>query len=186
MVEREPNAELMIRWDLPRRDLGLLKTLLQGGVGIRGRTGTSVRDFLVGALGVSARYIDTDLQTVFVDSHPVDDLDTTPVANGCTLALSGAMPGLAGATMRRGGALAGMRGGITESGDIGRRPVSDAGIVRLKLFNKPLSDLAESLTARPLGIPSTAFSEPRLRDLVSAETLAGAGEFIWLEVHLVE
>ena len=186
MIECEPSVEAGIRWELPRRDLWFLKTLLQSGVGIRGKTGTNVRDFLLETLGIGKRYVETDLQTVFVDSHPVDDLDATPVPNGCTLALSGAMPGLAGATMRRGGTLARMRDGITASGDVGSGSVSGEGVVCLKLFNQPLSDLVELLAARPLGIPRRAFSDPRLRELAPAEVLANAGEFIWLKVHLVE
>jgi hypothetical protein len=186
MTERESNAETGILWDVSRRDFGLLKTLLQGGVGIRGRMGTSVRDFLTGTLGISPHYVDTDLQTVFVDSHPADDLDAAQIRDGCTLALSGAMPGLAGATMRRGGSLARMREGISLAEDTRDDAVSDVGIVRLKLFNQPLSDLVETIADRPLGIPRHAFSAPCLRELVSDEALAGAGEFVWLKVHLAE
>jgi hypothetical protein len=186
MTERESNAETGILWDVPRRDFGLLKTLLQGGVGIRGRMGTSVRDFLTGTLGISPHYVDTDLQTVFVDNHPADDLDAAQIRDGCTLALSGAMPGLVGATMRRGGSLARMREGITLAEGVREDGVSDVGTVRLKLFNQPLSDLVETIADRPLGIPRHAFSAPCLRELVSDEALAGAGEFVWLRVHLAE
>ena len=88
-------------------------TLLQQGVGVPGRIGVSLREFLIQDLGLDPDYVDVDLQTVFLDSQPVDDFDGTHIRDGSVLALSGAMPGLAGATLRRGGYYARMRGGIT-------------------------------------------------------------------------
>ncbi len=92
------------------------KALLQRGVGIPDGSGASVREFLQGTLGIDAAYVEEKLQTVFLDGHPVDDFDRAVVRPGAVLALSGAMPGLAGATMRRGGFYARMREGITHAG----------------------------------------------------------------------
>ncbi|MFC1662292.1 hypothetical protein ACFL3S_12715, partial [Gemmatimonadota bacterium] len=80
---------------------------------------------------------------------------------GAVLALSGAMPGLVGATMRRGGYYSRMREGISHSGSdaaggtaAGEAEEADRGgegnLVIVKLFNRPLADLAETLAARPL------------------------------------
>ena len=97
--------------------------------------------------------MDVDLQTVFLDSQPVDDFDGTHIRDGSVLALSGAMPGLAGATLRRGGYYARMRGGITHEDSKPKAVRAEPCVVTLKLFNKPLADLADSLAVRPLRIP---------------------------------
>ena len=69
------------------------------------------------------------------------------VKDGATLALSGAMPGLIGATMRRGGVLASFRSGIsydprgnTRSGGNGR--------ITLKLFNLLIDELGPRFLSR--------------------------------------
>jgi hypothetical protein len=126
------------------------KALLQQGVGIAEGAGATVREFLEEVLGIDAAYVEEKLQTVFLDGQPVDDLDQALVRPGAVLALSGAMPGLAGATMRRGGYYARMREGITHEGHDPAHRVQGEGIVVVKLFNRPLADLAETLAARPL------------------------------------
>jgi hypothetical protein len=136
-----------IRLTLPRH---AFKALLQRGVGIAGGAGATVREFLEDVLGIEAAYIEEKLQTVFLDGQPVDDFDRAVVRPGSVLALSGAMPGLAGATMRRGGYYARMREGITHEGHDPADGVRKNGIVVVKLFNRPLADLAEALAARPL------------------------------------
>ena len=132
------------------------KALLQRGVGIPDGTGGSVRDFLQETLGIDAEYIEEKLQTVFLNGQPVDDFDRAIVRPGAVLALSGAMPGLAGATMRRGGFYARMREGITPAGTDTVGGGGEKGVVVVKLFNRPLADLAEALAAHPLLAPADA------------------------------
>ena len=128
-------------------------TLLQQGVGVSGRIGASLREFLIRDLGVDPDYVDGDLETAFLDSQPVDDFDSTHIRDGCVLALSGAMPGLAGATLRRGGYYARMRDGISHGHAPPNADTAEPCVVTLKLFNKPLAELADLLAARPLRIP---------------------------------
>ena len=130
--------------------------LLQRGVGIPDGTGLTVREFLQETLGIDALYVEERLQTVFLEGHPVDDLDRALVRPGAVLALSGAMPGLAGATMRRGGYYARMREGISYSGADAAEGDGRTSFVVVKLFNRPLADLAETLAARPLLVPADA------------------------------
>jgi hypothetical protein len=132
------------------------KALLQRGIGIPDGTGTSVREFLQRTLGIDPAYVEEQLQTVFLDGHPVDDFDRARVRPGGVLALSGAMPGLAGATMRRGGYYARMREGITHAGAHGTEGSAGGGVVIVKLFNRALADLAEALASRPLLVPGDA------------------------------
>ena len=132
------------------------KVLLQRGVGIPQGTGASVREFLLRTLGLDAAYIEDRLQTVFLDGQPVDDFDRARVRPGSVLALSGAMPGLAGATMRRGGYYARMREGISHASTDPPEEGDDTGIVVVKSFNQALADLAGTLATRPLLLPTDA------------------------------
>ena len=124
------------------------KALLQRGIGIPCGTGTGVREFLQRALGIDPAYVEEQLQTVFLDGHPVDDFDRAQVRPGAVLALSGAMPGLAGATMRRGGYYARMREGITHDGTQRTEGSTEEGVVMVKLFNRPLATPSTACTRR--------------------------------------
>ena len=118
---------------------------LQRGVRLRTRVGVSVRAFLQGALGLPPETV-ARLGTVFLDGRPVDDLDAAILRDGTTLALSGAMPGLAGATLRRGGPAAPLRSSITHA-ETGAPPAQGEGTVTLKCFNTAAGDVAPHLGA---------------------------------------
>lgn len=154
------------------------RALLQRGVGISGSAGTKVREFLQGILGIDPSYVEEKLQTVFLDGHPVDDLDRAVVRPGPVLALSAAMPGLAGATMRRGGYYAPLREGITHGEGTATEGNGEKGVVVVKLFNRPLADLAETLAAHPLLAPADAV------DGLAPEVAEGG--WVRLTVTLVE
>lgn len=112
----------------------LFYSLLEKGVVLTANTGCTVRDFLCGQLGISGDYLDQRVQTLFLDARPVDDVDTAVVRDGSTLALSAAMPGLLGATMRKGGRYAAFRKDISQHADeCGSCKTS--GRVTVKLFN---------------------------------------------------
>jgi len=83
--------------------------LLENGFIVKGMAGCSVNEFLRNPMLIGQDYIDKRIQTIFLDGKPVDDLNSAIIKDGSTISLSAAMPGLAGATMRRGGALATMR-----------------------------------------------------------------------------
>ncbi len=74
------------------------------------------------------------IQTVFLNGKPVDDMETTYVQGGDRLALSAAMPGLVGATMRSGGVLAGFRHSISHRPPKTQSKAS-SGVLSIKLFN---------------------------------------------------
>jgi hypothetical protein len=77
--------------------------LLQQGVKIRRRVGCSVDIFLREEIGAAPETIEK-IQSIMLDGKPVDDISSALIHDGSTLALSAAMPGLVGATLRRGGA----------------------------------------------------------------------------------
>lgn len=117
--------------------------LLQQGVGIRRRVGCSVAVFLRGELGVRQEAIGR-IQSIILDGKPVDDIDTALVRDGSTLALSAAMPGLVGATLRRGGAYSSLRSSITHH-ETQMTCARAEGRVTLKLFNLLMAELGPGL-----------------------------------------
>ena len=117
--------------------------LLQQGVGIRRRIGCSVEAFLRQEMGTSPETIEK-IQSIMLDGKPVDDMKSSLVHNGSTLALSAAMPGLVGATLRRGGAYASFRSGITYH-ETDKSCTTGEGWVRVKIFNLLMAEMGPSL-----------------------------------------
>jgi hypothetical protein len=131
-------------------DTGLIPVffqLLQKGFRVEGYVGCNVRAFLCEQHGVTPEYLEKRIQTIFLDGKPVDDADTSIVADGATLSLSAAMPGLVGAVMRRGGYYAPMRDQISYKAEI-TSPKTQSGKVSMKLFNLPLRELGPMFLER--------------------------------------
>lgn len=114
--------------------------LLRTGFRVKAQVGCNVKDFLCGQMGLATDYYENRIQTLFLNSKPVDNPETARVRDGATLALSAAMPGLVGATMRKGGHYGRMRGSITHMDD-GQTCGEAVGWVTLKLFNMILKEL---------------------------------------------
>ncbi|BBD09468.1 hypothetical protein [Desulfovibrio ferrophilus] len=110
----------------------------------------SVMDLLTEFVGLDASYVDDRIRAIFLDGHPVDDLDAAPVGNGNELSLSSAMPGVAGITMGRNNAIAVYREGITFQcdGDCDER----AGLIRVRLFNFIARETAPQFMALGVGL----------------------------------
>ncbi len=117
--------------------------LLQQGVRIRRRVGCSVDVFLRREIGASAETIGR-IQSIMLDGKPVDDIGAAVVHDGSTLALSAAMPGLVGATLRRGGAYASFRSGITYHERSGACDAGE-GWVTVKIFNLLMGEIGPAL-----------------------------------------
>jgi hypothetical protein len=115
-------------------------SLLRHGFMVETRVGCSVKTMLNNTLGMDDNYVEDRIKTIFLDAKPVDDINTACINDGSVLALSGAMPGLAGATLRRGGQLASFRGSISCRSD-GKNALSREGHVVVKLFNLLVNDL---------------------------------------------
>lgn len=115
-------------------------SFLRQGFMVETPVGCSVKTMLNNTLGMDDNYVEDRIKTIFLDAKPVDDINTACINDGSVLALSGAMPGLAGATLRRGGELASFRGSISCRSD-GKNALSQEGHVVLKLFNLLVNDL---------------------------------------------
>lgn len=127
-----------LRMVLPLEQLPAFSLLLQQGVWLQAQTGCSVANLLTEQFGIAGDYIVERITTLFLDFKPIDDLETSYVNNGSTLALSSAMPGLVGTTMRRGSHLAAMRGDISCQAQ--QQVESGMGRIKIKLFNMVMTE----------------------------------------------
>jgi hypothetical protein len=130
-------------------DLAAFAPLLQRGVTLRAPAGASVASFLADDLGVDPEYVRQRVTTVFLDGSVVDDLEAAHLGEGSLLALSAAMPGLVGATLRKGGFYGAMRAAITRAPDGTQEAAAlpAAARVRVKLFNLLIEELGPALLA---------------------------------------
>ena len=116
------------------RVLNRFTSLLEKGVGLSVTAGCTFRELLCDQLGLSDEYLNRRIQTLFLNARPVDDVDRTLVQDGAIIALSSAMPGILGATMRKGGKYAAFRKSISQQEtDVSLTPKK--GHVTLKMFN---------------------------------------------------
>jgi len=131
-------------------------------------SGCSVRELICRRLHVPPDYLDNRIQTILVDSATVDDPDTALVSPGMTVALSAAMPGLAGAILRKAGPYAAMREGVTYDGRNAGDAATREGSVLVKLFNVVQQELGPGLLRRGILIPGGVLDNFLCR---SADTL---------------
>jgi hypothetical protein len=129
--------------------------LLQRGVTIRSRTGCSVAAFLREEIGADSETIGK-IQSVILDGSPVDDLETAAIKDGSVLALSAAMPGLVGATLRRGGTYSSFRSAITYH-ETEEECVKGEGLIHIKIFNLLMAELGPGLLQRGVVVSSEDF-----------------------------
>ena len=113
----------------------LFHWFLQHGFFIEAKPGESVKSMLCDRLGVDSEYAVDRIKTLFLDGKPVDDMEKAYIRDGCSLALSAAMPGLVGATFRSGGVLSPFRAAISYRPEECDTAESEIGAVYLKLFN---------------------------------------------------
>lgn len=138
------------------------------GFHLAGPSGGSIRQVLNEWAGISSDYLDTVVQTVFHNGRAVDDDRKAMVADGSVIALSAAMPGLAGAAFRKNSPVAGMRtidfppptdrpdaGFAAESGAgsaPGPSPGSEPITITLKFFNRVNADLGPVFLQRGIRV----------------------------------
>lgn len=132
--------------------------LVQQGFMVKVQVGSSIKSLLCQQLGLSPEYFEERIQTIFLDGKPVDDVDSAIVKQGSILALSAAMPGLVGATLRRGGYYARMRDQISYREETGSQAIHE-GMIFLKLFNLLLKELGPSFLKRGIWIKGKDLSD---------------------------
>ncbi len=111
----------------------------------------TIKSLLCQEWGITSKYLDDRIQTLLLNSSPVDNPETIRVSPGDTLTLSGAMPGLAGAILRKGGVLAGMRHSISAQNEEALETKSKW--VTVKLFNLVIDDLRALFLGQGIFLP---------------------------------
>lgn len=145
-IETPPAA---VTLKIQATDAAAFLPLFQEGVGVRIVDGVSLQDLLCRQWALNPEYVAGRISTLFLNGRPVDDIETARIRAGATLALSGAMPGLIGATMRRGGVLAPFRSGITHHAEDDRGGAAGRpGRITLKLFNLLIPEIGPHFLAR--------------------------------------
>ncbi len=114
--------------------------IIQKGFGLNTLVGVSIKTFLCDFAGLDPRYIQERISTIFLDGMAVDNIEEAIISEGSILALSSAMPGLAGATLRRDGIYASLRESITYKEKAGNGLIKE-GLITLKLFNLLIDDI---------------------------------------------
>ncbi len=138
---------------VPTSQIGIFFELLATGFQVKTKTGVSVREFLERDLAIDPKYVDACIQTIFLNGRAIDNIEQATLTDGASLALSGAMPGLAGAVFRRGGVYAPMRGNASSSAPLIFTGASSEGSVVVKLFNQVAADLGPFFLKKGIWIP---------------------------------
>jgi hypothetical protein len=165
---QRPADILELTLTMPDNAVPRVFPLFGEGILVQGTDGDTVEDFLVKTAGIPPAYLKERVQTVFLDGRALDDFNTARVTDGATLALSAAMPGLAGAVLRRGGVYAAMRRQISQDGTFATAGAGDI-FITLKLFNMIAAELGPEFLRRGILIPGA-----RLRDFVDRQ-----GRWAW-------
>ena len=128
-------------------------SLFQHGLLVPVQQSIPVLPLLLALPGFTAEYLEKTVQTIFINGVAADSLDRQ-LPPGSTVALSAAMPGLAGAIFRRQGV----------HGSLRSRPmvretvvVPNSGYLTVKLFNSIATDRAVDLLQRGILVRGASF-----------------------------
>ena len=155
---------------LERERLGDFFPIMQRGFFVTAWLPCTAGNLLHEQFGIDSAYIAERITTIFIDGKAIDDPDEALVSDHSTIALSAAMPGVVGASMRRGSFYAAMRDAVTYTG---REIPSEsfAGVVRIKIFNLLLTELGPGFLKRGIIMTPSDLSEifPNQTDSIRQE-----------------
>ena len=137
---------------------GCFTQVFSKGVEIRVSLPCNLEELLFKQIGIASDYLETRIQTVFLDGQPVDDVKQAFVGNGAAIALSAAMPGLVGAVLRKGGYFAGLRDSITFQCDTENQEAC-WGVVTVKLFNMTTREVGPLLLKHGILLSGNEFQD---------------------------
>jgi len=138
---------------LPEEGVAGFASLFQHGILFAVDRPVALLPFLLSLPGFTAEYTEKTVQTIFINGVAADSLDRSLPA-GSTLALSAAMPGLAGAIFRR----QGLHGSLRSQPEAKVASAQSAsGFITLKLFNSIATDRASDLLVQGVHVPGKAF-----------------------------
>ena len=155
-MNRPTSEPPILDFTAPDGSASLFATVFQGGASMQIPPDTTLGSFLDGLPGFTMDYVADVVQTIFLDGTAVDDLQTPITGNSPVLALSAAMPGLAGAILRRNSFHAALRTATARPADHhDRGPVT----LTLKLFNSIARDRGPALLAVGIRVEARKLSD---------------------------
>ena len=132
-----------IRLTVTPESVSLFTTVLQSGIEVKTSHGKTLGKFLSNFEGFTAEYLADTVQTIFLNGTAVDDLTLPLTGSNPVLALSAAMPGLAGAIFRKNSFHSALR---SETNALRSESIQEKTItVTLKLFNSIAKDRGGAL-----------------------------------------
>ncbi len=144
----------LLQLKLPQASFTGFASLLQHGVLFPLHEQLTLRTFLLSLPGFTPEYIEKNVQTIFVDGVATDNLDRD-LTDGSTVALSAAMPGLAGAIFRR----QGIHKTLRSQPDPNEPAPHANGFLTLKLFNSIATDRVEGCLRQGVLISGQALAD---------------------------
>jgi hypothetical protein len=157
-------------------ELEALAPLVREGVEILVPAGRSLRATMEEDLGLGRECVDARVRAVFLDGSPVDDIDGDCARPGCTLALAGALPGVAGICMERESRIGVYREGITHAAPTPASAKREQLRMTLKLFNTIAAECLAQVLAKGVELRAA-----RLAELLDERPWALAGAKLSLE-----
>jgi hypothetical protein len=154
-----------------------ISALFGGGVGIDTHVGTPLVELLCTRIGISPDYLDQRVQTIFVNGRTVDRPEEVAVTDGAIVALSAAMPGLMGATLRKGGLLAVFRKDISQMQSTNLNDDHRKTMITLKLFNLVARELGPMLLQQGVWLKSATLAKHF--NQIPHAVLAALDEVVW-------
>jgi hypothetical protein len=142
MVRSKETMHITLFLKQNNSNLAAFSSVLHHGFQVKAMVACSIKDLLCDQFKVAEDVLKHRIQTLLLDGKPVDDEKTATVKDGTTIALSIALGGLLGASLRKGGLLADYRSTIThqEKESTGISPIE--GMVTIKVFNQLAGELA--------------------------------------------
>ncbi|MBU0946566.1 MAG: hypothetical protein KJ804_18950 [Proteobacteria bacterium] len=119
---------------IPAGSISRYTTLLQAGIIEERQSPCTYRAFFSSLPGVNSQYIVDRIETIFHNGLPVDDIETDIEGSAPVIAISGAMPGLAGAIFRKNSFHAALRTAESHASSDSLEK-AEKKIITLKLFN---------------------------------------------------
>ncbi len=135
------HAHLTLSLELEKSNFSSFFPLLRKGFQVKAMVGCSIKDLLCDQFKVAEDVLKHRIQTLLLDGKPVDDEETATVKDGTTIALSIALGGVLGASLRKGGLLADYRSTITHQEKETTEIIPTEGMVTIKLFNQLAGEL---------------------------------------------
>lgn len=153
-MDYEAKIELLFRSEI----LPCFYSIFQSGFLFSCQVERSIEDLLLRQLELDPEFVKEKVSTVFLNGSCIDDISSAILKNGSIVAFSSALPGLAGATLRRGGVYACLRESITHKTQAAPEAEHE-GLITVKLFNILMAEMGEVFLEKGIILNRTAATD---------------------------